>query len=242
MLELFPSRTVFVSWGGFAVHWYGAMYALGFWIAYALLPRLGKLTGVKISRDAYTMLVVYGALGVTVGGRLGYALFYEPGYFFFHPFDVFAIWHGGMSSHGGFIGVACALWIWAKKEGVNALAIADIITVPVAIGLVLGRVGNFINQELYVRYDVFYDIVAMVGIAAACYVMLKWARGMRNGSVIAAFLILYSISRFLLEYIRPQEWAYTFGLTRGQFLTIPIFCIGVLLFLHARNPRISSKI
>lgn len=240
MIEFFPSRTVLVSGGGFAIHWYGVMYALGFWIAYALLPHVGKLKGLKLSRDAYTMLIVYGAVGVLVGGRVGYALFYEPGYFLSHPLDIFAIWHGGMSSHGGFIGVACALWMWAKKEGVRVLAVADTITVPVAIGLALGRLGNVINQEFGV-YP-YYEIGSDLTIALVCYLLLRYKNMHSAGTVISIFLILYSIARFILEYIRPQEWAYTFGLTRGQFLTIPVFAIGVLLFLYVRNSRISSKI
>lgn len=233
MIEFFPSRTIAISFGQFAIRWYGVMYAVAFWAAYAMLPYLGRLRGLKISRDAYAWLIVYGALGVVIGGRLGYVLFYEPGFFISHPLYVFAIWLGGMSSHGGFIGVAAALWLWVKKERVNALAIADSITVPVAIGLALGRFGNFINQELYKGYDAFWDIGIMLVTAAICYRML--GKGNKPGYVIALFLILYSISRFFLEYIRVQEWPYTFGLTRGQLLTIPVFAIGVLLFLYARS-------
>lgn len=236
MVEFFPTRTIAVLFGRYAIHWYGVMYALAFWVAYALLPYLGRLRGLKLSRDSYTMLIVYGALGVLVGGRLGYALFYEPGYFISHPFDVFAIWRGGMSSHGGFIGVAAALWFWVKKERVSLLAVADIITVPVAIGLALGRVGNFINQELYVGYDAFWDVGAMAMLAAISYWMLK--RRSKPGSVIAALLILYSISRFFLEYIRIQEWSYIWGLTRGQVYTIPLFLLGMVLLRKSvkKNP------
>lgn len=235
MIEFFPSRTIVISFGQFAIHWYGVMYATAFWIAYALLPYLGKLRGLNISRDSYTWLIVYGALGVLIGGRLGYAVFYEPGFFISHPLYVFAIWLGGMSSHGGFIGVAVAMWMWAKKEKVDIFAIADIITVPVAIGLALGRFGNFINQELYRGYDAFWDIGAMLVTAIVCYAMLR--KGSRSGFVIAIFLVIYSVSRFFLEYLRVQEWSYTIGLTRGQFLTIPVFAIGVLLFLYARSQQ-----
>ncbi|MCE9642927.1 MAG: prolipoprotein diacylglyceryl transferase [Candidatus Andersenbacteria bacterium] len=240
MIEFFPSRTIAISFGQFAIHWYGIMYAAAFWIAYALLPYLGRLRGLNISRDSYTWLIVYGALGVLIGGRLGYAVFYEPGFFISHSLYVFAIWLGGMSSHGGFIGVAVAIWLWVKKEKVDIFAIADIITVPVAIGLALGRFGNFINQELYRGYDAFWDIGAMLVTAIICYVMLR--KGSKQGFVIATFLVVYSVSRFFLEYLRVQEWPYTIGLTRGQFLTIPVFAIGVLLFLYARSqPRPTTR-
>ena len=233
MVEFFPTRTIAVTFGRYAIHWYGVMYATAFWIAYALLPSLGKLRGLKLSRDAYTWLIVYGALGVLIGGRLGYAVFYEPGFFISHPLYVFAIWLGGMSSHGGFIGVAVAMWMWVKKEKVNIFAVADIITVPVAIGLALGRFGNFINQEIYRGYDAFWDIGAMLMTAIICYGILR--KGNMVGFVIAIFLIIYSVVRFFLEYLRVQEWPYTLGLTRGQLLTIPVFAIGVLLFLYARS-------
>ena len=238
MIELFPSRTIAISFGQFSIHWYGVMYAVAFWVAYAMLPYLGRLRGLRISRDAYAWLIVYGALGVLIGGRLGYAVFYEPGFFISHPLHVLAIWLGGMSSHGGFIGVAAALWLWVKKERVDIFSIADIVTVPVAIGLALGRFGNFINQELYKGYDAFWDIGTMLVTAVICYWMLK--KDNKPGSVIALFLILYSVSRFFLEYLRVQEWPYTLGLTRGQFLTIPVFAIGVLLFLYARSQSSSA--
>ena len=291
MIALFSSRTVAINLFGYAIHWYGVMYALAFWIAYALLPYLGTLRGLKFVREQWTMLIVYAAAGVLVGGRAGYVLFYEPAYFFMHPGEVFAIWHGGMSSHGGFIGAAAAVWLWTRfslppnwgeggdggrlrattrtaltpslsqnwERGTALLAIADVATVPAAIGLALGRIGNFINQELYSGYGALYDAATMIVIAATCYAMLYTtnplqlplrkgerratppyeggARGGTRGEVISIFLILYSITRFLLEYIRIQEWPYIFGLTRGQFFTIPLFLAGMLLFWHARTKQ-----
>ncbi len=230
MLSIFPTRTIAISWDGVAIHWYGIMYAVAFWMAYAMFPYLGALRGIKISREESTMFVVYAALGVLIGGRLGYALLYEPLYFLTNPLQVFAIWGGGMSSHGGFIGVAIAVWLWARYSNIPLLPIADMIAIPAAIGLALGRVGNIINQEfgIYPYYEVAGDIV----IAIICYMLLRKKK--TDGIIIALFLILYSIERFLLEYIRPQEWSYIIGLTRGQFLTIPIFIIGMLLFLYAR--------
>lgn len=230
---LFPSRTVAITLLGYSIHWYGVMYALAFWLAYILLPK----------RDHYTWLIIYAALGVLLGGRIGYALFYRPEYFFDYPLQLFAIWHGGMSSHGGFIGVALAIWIWSRKYAVPYLAVLDLVTVPAALGLALGRLGNFINQEIYSGHDAFWDIAAMAAIAGICYAMLRRRKaGVYAGTVIAVFLMLYSISRFFLETIRVQEWPYAWGLTRGQLLTIPLLVTGMVLFLYAYKQRISRKI
>lgn len=220
------------------IRWYGILYVIAFWLAWALVPHLGKKRRVTIGKDAWTLIVACGAAGVLIGGRLGYAIFYDPAYFGANPIELFKIWHGGMSSHGGFIGAALGVWIAARRTGAPLLAIADILSVPAAIGLALGRIGNITNHEFGV-YP-YYEAVADVAIAIVCYVLL--VRGGSHGSVFSIFLILYSIQRFFLEYIRPQEWPVTFGLTRGQLLTIPILVLGVILFLYANKRRISAEV
>jgi len=276
-------NTVFLSIGSFHIYWYGVLYVVAFWAAWFFLPFLGKMRGLLLSRDQWTTIVAWGAIGVLVGGRIGYALFYQPMFFISHPLELLAIWNGGMSSHGGFIGVAVAVWAWARLErGATFLSTLDIITVPAAIGLALGRFGNFINQEIYTGYSAFLDVGAMILIAGVCYAMLRisvgssllpfWERvrvrgvhrdifplirpshkgsghllperekGAARGSVIAVFLILYSISRFYLETIRVPEWPELFGLTRGQLLTIPLFIIAMILLKNAYQHRISKTI
>ena len=260
------------------------MYAVAFWLAWAMLPYLGRKRAFLLSRDQWTAIIAFGALGVVVGGRLGYVMLYDPQYFITNPLEIFKIWHGGMSSHGGFIGAALGVWLAARyfspsyegeREGVSILAIADILSVPAALGLALGRIGNITNGEfgLYPFYEAGADIL----IAAVCYVMLRSSsplpfreregvRGSRvavtpliralhkgkanllpkqekgatarNGKIFASFLILYSIARFLLEYVRPQEWSYIYGLTRGQAYTIPLLLSGVLLWIYAHKHRI----
>lgn len=191
-----------------------------------------------------------------VGGRLGFVLFYEPGYFLSHPLDVVAVWQGGMSSHGGFLGVTLAL-LYALRERRNEwLKLADIIVIPIAIGLALGRLGNFINQELYgiptnlpwgieipgeegLRHPTqIYAFLKDLFVAAVCFWHLK--RGERgNGRTLALFLILYGVLRFLLEYLRVQEYPMidteVLLLSRGQVLTIPIFFTGVFLWWWGRK-------
>lgn len=213
-----------------AIRWYGVMYVLAFWLAWALVPYLGRTRGVIVSRDAWTRIIAYGALGVLLGGRLGYAMLYDSAYFLANPAELLQIWHGGMSFHGGFIGAALGTWI-AVRYFSPLLAIADILAVPAALGLALGRIGNITNGEfgVYPYFEAIGDIL----IAGICYLLLRGDH--REGKIFALFLILTSAQRFLLEYIRPQEWSTVFGLSRGQAYTIPILVLGVILWRYANK-------
>ena len=182
MLQLFPAREIALALGNFEIHWYGVLYIAGFALAWWLLPKLQKYRGLALTRDQWLELITWCALGVIAGGRLGYVLFYEPAFFLSNPGQMIAIWDGGMSSHGGFIGVAIALGLVARHFKIELLALLDVIVVPVALGLALGRVGNFINQELYLSTAAH---LAAIGknllISALCFLSLKsgWHRGVR---------------------------------------------------------------
>ena len=174
-VEFFASRTVFLAIGEFRIYWYGLIYVLAFWTAWYALPILGKMRGVLLTRDQWTNIVAFGALGILVGGRLGYALFYEPLFFLQSPGMRLQIWHGGMSSHGGFIGAALGVW-WAtkripllSKEGLGE--VRDVLTVPAALGLALGRIGNIVNKEFGV-YP-YYEAVGDMAIALVCYLLIR---------------------------------------------------------------------
>jgi phosphatidylglycerol---prolipoprotein diacylglyceryl transferase len=234
-LELFPSRSVFLSLGSIQIYWYGIMYCVGFWVAWYFIPILGKMRGIILSRDQWTNIVALGALGALLGGRIGYAFFYEPTYFLESPGELFRIWNGGMSSHGGFIGTALGVW-FAVKERTMVRLVADSITVPAAIGLALGRIGNILNEEFGV-YP-YYEAFGNIAIAMICYVMIR--KG--SSSPFPIFLLLYSVQRFFLEYLRPQDFPPLFGLSRGQLLTIPLFILAVLLLKNARKSRIYGAI
>src|SRR3989338_5319632 len=149
MLEFFPSRTVAVEIFGLQIHWYGLMYLLGFVLTYYLLSRLFKYRNVNMNKDGIANLLSWGVLGVILGGRLGFVLFYEPSYYLSNPLDIVKVWQGGMSSHGGFLGVITVLIIYTRKKNIDLLSLLDLLVIPVAIGLALGRLGNFINGELY---------------------------------------------------------------------------------------------
>lgn len=211
------------------------MYVCAFWLAWWILPRLASYRDLKLNREEWTSVVAWGAIGALVGGRVGYAILYEPLYFLSNPFELFALWYGGMSSHGGFVGVVIAIWLVEKrKEGPEGsfrtmYAIFDVITVPAALGLALGRLGNFINQELY---DSPIAIMKNLFIALVMYWGLTRWTWLKPGQLAALFLILYGTLRFFTEYVREQEWNLVLGLTRGQWYTIPLIVIGMVMMKH----------
>jgi len=225
MLDFFPSREVIVDLSGWSVRWYGFFYVAAFWLTWWLLPRLQRLRAVSLNRDQWTYATALLAGGALVGGRVGYVLFYEPVYFWFHPLDVFQLWQGGMSSHGGFVGAAVILWHLSRKYKVSFLALADLVTVPAAVGLLMGRIGNYINQELYQSY--WQPVTKNLILSAVSVSLLRRSR--REGIVVAYFLLLYSSLRFLTEFTRLQDYPLVWGLSRGQWLTLPIAAGGTYL-------------
>lgn len=238
MIHFFPSRAVAVEILGFGVHWYGLLYLAAFLVAYHLLPRLQKYRRLSYTVEEWASLLSWAIAGVIVGGRLGFVLFYEPSMILTDPLETIAVWKGGMSSHGGFIGVTlCLLWALRHRRE-DILAVADIVVVPVAIGLALGRMGNFINQELYgpvtglpwgisvpgqpglVHPTPLYAVAKDLLIATLCYWHLRRTcvigelsvaearRRIPEGKTFALFLMLYGALRFLIEYVRVQPYGW----------------------------------
>lgn len=248
MIDFFPSRQVFIQIGTFGIHWYGIMYFLAFVLAWWLLPRLQKFRNINLSQDEWSNLLSAVVVGVIVGGRLGYVLFYSPLYYLTHPLHIFAVWEGGMSSHGGFIGVTLAVLFALRHRKKDLLAIADIMVIPVAIGLAFGRMGNFINLELYgtptslpwgisipgvpeLRHPTqIYAVIKDLFIASMCFLHIK--KKSAPGTTLALFLMLYGTLRFIVEFFREQNGQFFMGLSEGQWLTIPLFIIGVFLWLN----------
>ncbi len=261
MFSLLPSRAIAFTVAGFSVHWYGIMYLLAFLAAYFLLPRLQKYRQLTLSRDDWSTLVSWAVIGVIVGGRLGYVLFYEPAYFLQNPLQIFAVWNGGMSSHGGFIGVTLALLIHCRARHYPILKLADVIVVPTALGLAFGRLGNFINLELYgipttlpwgilipglpePRHPTqIYAMIKDLTIMACCYWHLRKVVFPPFGRTLALFLTMYGVLRFIVEHFRDQPYSGIvidgIALTRGQILTVPIILIGIglYIFLRARGQK-----
>jgi phosphatidylglycerol:prolipoprotein diacylglycerol transferase len=187
---------------------------------------------------------------------LGYVLFYHPSYYAASPLEVFAVWKGGMSSHGGFLGVGIAVILISRLKRIPLLPLLDLLVVPTAIGLALGRFGNFINQELYgipttlpwgiaipgveeLRHPTqIYAIVKDLSIAVICFAHLRRTVSDSPGGTIVLGLLLYGVLRFLLEYLREQDVASLsigfLSLTRGQLLTLPLIAVAVGIGLWRR--------
>ena len=248
-----------VSIGPLSVHWYGLMYLLGF----AAGGLLGCYRAVKADSastesgwkpDEIMDLVFYIAVGVIVGGRLGYVLFYNPWFYLGSPLEAFAIWDGGMSFHGGLLGVLAALWLYAAKTRRGFLTVGDFLAPLCIPGLGFGRLGNFINQELWGRAtDVpwamwfhtmpdaarhpsqLYEF-ALEGVVLFIIVWLYSARRRPPGRVSGVFLLGYGVSRFIVEFFREPDahlgpvafdWV-----TMGQLLSVPMILLGVYFLLR----------
>ncbi len=262
MVTFFPTRAVAVELFGFDIHWYGLLYLTAFLLAWWILPRIQQYRQLTFTADEWSNLLSSAVLGVILGGRLGFVLFYEPAFFWAHPLEIVQVWHGGMSSHGGFIGVTVALWLSLRMHSTDdKLRLADVVVVPVAIGLMLGRLGNFINQELYgtvttlpwgiaipgvegLRHPTqIYAMIKDLTIAGVCLWHLRSVQT-RHGETCALFLMLYGVLRFVVEFWRVQDHPpIDLGLlmlSRGQLLTVPVFLAGVVLLLWVRRRNASA--
>ncbi len=251
-MHFFPTREVALAIGPLAIHWYGLMYLLGFVVGAWLLPRLQHFRSLNLSRQQQDSFILFIAIGVIAGGRLGEVFLWDASYYLSHPWEILAVWKGGMSSHGGFIGVILMGLLFCRRESIDPWKIGDIIVIPLALGLAFGRIGNFINQELYgtvttlpwgmyfdgvegLRHPVqLYAVIKDLFIASVCTWYLMHSVHRKPGFNIGIFLTLYGILRFLLEYVRDQEGyePYHLGsilLTQGQALTIPILLAGMIV-------------
>ena len=241
------------SIGPVAVRWYGLMYL----VAFVLVIVLGKirarqnlLTGWH-PRDVDDMLF-YGVFGVILGGRFGYVLFYKPLYYAAHPLEIFAVWQGGMSFHGGFLGVLVALWVFARVRRKRWLEVTDFVAPLCPLGLGAGRIGNFINGELVGRVtDVPWAMVfpqvdnlarhpsqlynaALEGLVLFVILWTYAARPRPLGAVSGLFLLGYGTMRFVEEYAREPDSFLGYlagGFTMGQLLSVPMIVIGAALMM-----------
>lgn len=235
------------------IHWYGVLYVVALALGALALPYLERHRNLKLTPDQRVALVAWAFIGVVLGGRLGYVLLYNPAYYTAHPGEILAISHGGMASHGGFIGVALALWLFSHVYKIPLLKIADVIIVPAAVGLALGRVGNIINGELSgiligptspfrllgARYPwPLLEGLKNLALAGLCYYWLRY-KNWPAGQLTAVFLILYSAFRMLLELVREPahviaQWG-TVAVTEEQVLTCTVLLGGLGLLWYVRH-------
>ena len=248
---------VIVSFGPVAIRWYALAYVLGLVIGWRYIRYLAKGTVPGLNKRAADDFLVWCTLGVIIGGRLGYVIFYQPGYFIENPGQIPVVWQGGMSFHGGMLGVIGAILLFARLRKLNLLSVADVAACAVPIGLFFGRVANFVNGELYGRAsDVSWAMVFPGGGPAprhpsqlyeavleglVLFAVLAWlAFGTRSlertGLLGGAFFVGYGIARIIVEMFREPDAHLGFlaaGATMGQLLSLPLVLVGAWLIYRA---------
>jgi phosphatidylglycerol:prolipoprotein diacylglycerol transferase len=247
-----------------AVHWYGLTYLVAFalflWLARVRAARPPFVDAGWTARDVEDLLF-YGVLGVVIGGRLGYVLFYKPGYYAAHPLEAFAVWKGGMAFHGGLLGAIGAMVLFARLRHRPWLQVADLVAPCVPTGLAAGRIGNFINGELWGRPadaslpwamvfpqsgsevprhpSQLYQF-ALEGLLLFVILWLYARKPRQTGQVSGAFLFGYGVLRFIAEYFREPDsfiGLQALGLSRGQWLCLPMVLLGIALMVWAGRKR-----
>lgn len=253
---------ILVRFGPFAIHYYALAYIMALILGWRLMRRLVREKPPVATNDQVDDFLVWATLGVVLGGRIGYILFYQPGYFFHHLNRTYAVWDGGMSFHGGLVGVAIAILTFCHRRGIDPWSFADRVAVSVPIGLFLGRIANFINGELWGRpapawfpfrmiypesgsnvprypselFEAFLEGVVLF------FVLLVASRSERlrsqPGYLAGMFVTGYGIARSIAECFRQPDWFLgylSFGLTMGQLLSLPMIVIGAAMIWRAHR-------
>lgn len=252
------------SLGPLQVRWYGLMYLLGFFLAWLFAKWRTKRYDLPWSAEQISDLIFYGALGVIIGGRLGYMLFYNLSGLIAEPWSILMVWQGGMSFHGGLLGVIVAIILFSYRFKKPIWAVADFVAPIVPLGLAVGRIGNFLNGELwgrptYSKWGMVFPHVdklarhpsqlyefALEGVLLFVIISLYASKPRPNGSVSAIFLMCYGLFRFVVEFFREPDahlGLYLNGtLSMGQLLSIPMFIFGLLLWwMNKRHESLSQS-
>lgn len=248
-----------VSAGFLHVHWYGLMYLFGFAGSWFYGIQRTRREDLHWTRKQVEDVLFYGALGVILGGRLGYTLFYNFDEFLSNPVSIFYIWQGGMSFHGGMLGVFTGLYLFGRKNGMSFFEVSDFIAPWVPIGLGAGRIGNFINHELWGRpmdtvmpwaFD-YGDHIARhpsslyqaLTEGLLLFLILWWysSRPRPRMAISAVFMFCYGSFRFITEFFRTPDSQLGFiafdWLTMGQLLSIPMIIFGIVVYWHATRSQ-----
>ena len=257
MIFIQPSiDPILISLGFLDIRWYSLSYIFTFIFGSILIKKLNKKSLNNLSDIQIDKFFVWAVLGVIIGGRVGYVLFYQLQLFFQDPLYIFQIWKGGMSFHGGLIGMILAIYLFAKQNNLSFFYLSDLVSIVAPIGLFLGRISNFINTELYGRvtdfpfafiyplidnnprhpsqlYEAFFEGVVLFIILYLIFI--KNSKKYTAGIISAYFLILYSIFRFLIEFLREPDSHLGLFLnyfSMGQILCIPILFAGILILFR----------
>lgn len=252
---------IMFSVGPIAIRWYSMAYLFGILIGWYLIGKNVKKYDLGLTKANIEDLIFYLTLGIILGGRLGYVLFYGKGYFLENPLRIFALWQGGMSFHGGVLGVIVALRFFARKINYSFLQMTDLVVLYAPIGIFCGRIANFINDELWGRvtdvpwavrfpsggylprhpsqlYEALFEGLVMFAVLNFLW-RYEWVRK-RHGFVSALFVALYGVFRIAMEQFRePDEQMGFFfnGITMGQILSVPLILLGlsVMFWLAKRK-------
>ena len=258
-LGLTAESKIALDLGFFQLRWYSLAYLFGIIIGWWYLLRLLREPGAPMAKRHADDMVFFATLGIIVGGRLGYVLFYRPAYYFDAPLEILQLWDGGMSFHGGVIGVSLGILWMARKHKLDWLRIHDYVACCIPFGLFLGRLANFVNAELWGRQtDLPWGVIfpnaggvprhpsqlyeaALEGIIlflVLWFMFWKTKARWQPGKLVGAFILVYGISRFLVELVRQPDAGLehlAWGLSMGQTLSLPMILGGLYLILTARG-------
>ena len=247
--------------GPLIIRWYALSYVAGILLGYYYIGWINTrvLASPFFSTAARDDLILYAVLGVILGGRCGYVLFYNFSYFAAYPLHILQVWHGGMSFHGGLMGVLIAFYLFARRHGLSYLRVLDMLAAATPIGIFLGRLANFVNGELYgrvttssigmvfpnggplLRYPSQLFEAALEGILlfVVLAILVRKTRALYyRGMVGGVFIMGYGMARFFVEFFREpdaQLGLLTFGLSMGQWLCVPMIAFGIYLLLTAKH-------
>jgi len=245
MIEMFAALTfpridpVVISFGPFAIRWYALAYIGGLTIAWWYCRRLAARPPREVSAEAFDDFLFWATLGILIGGRLGYVLFYKPGFYLANPLEILMIWQGGMSFHGGLLGVAVAEIAFARRRGIPLLALTDIVAAAAPVGswaMVFPRGGPLPRHPSQLYEAGLEGILLFV----VLYILVRLGALKRSGTVTGAFLIGYALARMLAELVREPDTHLGFlfgGVTMGQMLSLPLALAGLGLVIWARRAR-----
>ena len=256
-----PLDPVLVEIGPLAIRWYALAYLAGFILGWRYCLWLARQNAAGPSAQAYDDFLTWAVIGTVLGGRLGYVLFYQAAHYLQQPLEIFQVWHGGMSFHGGMLGVIAATWLFARRQKLSFFAFSDLLACATPIGLFFGRIANFINGELYGRpSDLPWAVIFPRGgdiprhpsqlyeallEGLVLFLLLGWlAQNQRlrqqTGFLSGLFLLSYAQFRFIVEFFREPDAQLGFlyaGATMGQLLCLPMMLAGFIIIVWAMKPR-----
>lgn len=247
--------------GPFALRWYSLAYIAGILLGWAYLARLAMMDGAPFSRQDLDSLISWITIGIVAGGRIGYALFYDPATYFHNPARFLRLWEGGMSFHGGAAGAAIAVVVYCRRHGLKWFGVLDYVVMCTPIGLMLGRIANFINGELWGRTtklpwgvvfpgagpyprhpsQMYEAILEGPILFTILWLLFRFADArQRPGLLTGAFVLSYGIFRFMIEFVREPDqqliaFAQESGLHMGQWLSLPMIAVGLALMIGSKN-------